>query len=138
MPPEQPAGRACADAFAVVATEAEVEAFRSATASAPDGPGPAGDVLPATFPMRWLAAPEVRRLLLAAVPEPGLVPVHEGQSFDYARPLRVGEPYRLKLATRREAEPPRLVVDGRIEDADGTLRATLETILRLVPIGGVA
>ena len=119
----------------MAASEAEAEAFRAATGCPPSDLGPAGDILPATFPMRWLASPAVRELLTAAVPEPGLVPVHEGQGFDYERPLRVGAPYRLALAIRREAEPARLVVDGRIEDADGTLHARLETILRLVAVG---
>ena len=117
------------EGFAVAATEAEVAAFRAAT-----GCPRSGDILPATFPMRWLASPDVRRALLDAVPEPGLVPVHEGQAFDYERPLRVGEPYRLRLATRREAEPPRLVADATIADADGIVHARLEMILRLVGI----
>ncbi len=114
----------------MAATEAEVEAFRAATACAQDG-----DILPSTFPMRWLASPAVRQMLMAAVPELGLVPVHEGQSFDYERPLRVGERYRLTLVSRRETEPARLLVDGRIEDADGAVLAKLETILRLVVVG---
>ena len=120
-------------AFAVAATQAEVEAFRAAT-----GCPQAGDILPLTFPMRWLASPDVRRALLDAVPEPGLMPVHEGQAFDYEQPLRIGEPYRLRLSTRCEAEPPRLVADAVIEDADGAVHAKLEMILRLVAVEAAA
>ena len=122
-------GAAASGVFAVAASSAEAAAFRAAT-----GAADAGDRLPLTFSMRWLAQPEVRAALLAAVPEADLLPVHESQSFEVSRDLRVGQPYVLKLAARREADPARLIVEGVVEDADGIACVRLETVLRLVPM----
>ena len=71
--------------FAVKGTAAEAEAFRSATGLSP----PDGAILPLTFPMRWLAAPDVRRAMIAMVPD-AVALVHEAQAFDYERPLPGG------------------------------------------------
>ena len=119
--------------FAIMATPAEAAAFRRATGLAGDGA-----TLPLTFPMRWMAGRPVRDALMSLLSEPDLVPVHEGQAFDYAVPLLVDTPYTLDLMARRETAPDRLVVDGRIRGADGSVHATLETILRLFSMTAAA
>lgn len=118
--------------FAVTADREEVSAFRAATGLPP------GEGVPATFPMRWLAAPSVRDALLAMAPEPDLVPVHESQSFDYLAPLVVGQSYDMRLEARRDAAPERLVLTGTVAAADGTPLVQVETILRLFSTASVA
>lgn len=118
--------------FAVVAARAEVVAFRAATGLEP------GEGVPTTFPMRWLAAPELRDALLALAPEEDLVPVHESQVFEYLAPLAVDGHYTMELAARREASPERLVLAGTIGDATGTPLVRVETILRLFSTSAVA
>jgi hypothetical protein len=113
--------------FTVSSTAGEAGAFREAT-----GVKSASDVLPLTFPMRWLAAPEIRAALLDAVADPDVVLVHESQAFDYAQRLRSGESYALSVSARRESAPERLLVDGVISDGSGRELARLETILRLI------
>lgn len=118
--------------FAVTADRAAVDAFRAATGLPPGGG------VPATFPMRWLAAPAVRDALLAMAPEPDLVPVHESQSFDYLAPLAVGQSYDMQLEARRDAAPERLVLTGTVAAVDGTVLVQVETILRLFSTASVA
>ena len=115
--------------FPVTGTAAEADAFRAATGLAPADE----TVLPLTFPMRWLAAPEVRGALVAMTAGDFAL-VHEAQTFDYERPLRVGEAYALTARARREADPDRLVLHGSIAARDGTPVARLETVLRLFPL----
>ncbi len=117
--------------FPVTATAAEADAFRAATGLSPVD----GTILPLTFPMRWLAAPEVRGAMIAMAAD-DVALVHEAQTFDYDRPLRVGEAYALTLSARREADPARLVLHGSIATRDGTPAARLETVLRLFPLDG--
>lgn len=112
-------------AFPVSASRDEVEAFRAATGLPP------GEAVPLTFPMRWLAADAVRDALLALAADADLVPVHESQSFDYEFPLAIDTAFVMRLAARRDTAPDRLVVEGAVERADGTVAARLETILRL-------
>lgn len=119
--------------FPVVAGRADVAAFRKATGLDGDGA-----TLPLTFPMRWLAAGEIRAAIASAAPDEDVVLVHESQAFEYAIPLRVGEPYTMVLAARRETDPARLIVDGTIQAADGSAHATLETIMRLFPLDAAA
>lgn len=112
--------------FAVSAQAAEVDAFRRAARLEETG-----DTLPFTWPIRWMARPDVRAALTALVPEADLVPFHESQTFDYAAPLRAGTDYTLAMTARRESAPDRLVVEGSIAVADGSVVATVETVLRL-------
>ena len=118
--------RADLGAFQVAATQGEVAAFRSATRCLGEG-------VPLTFPMRWLASPELRRALLAMVPEPDLIPVHESQTFEYVQPLTVDQAYVLTLSAGRESAPDRLVVAGVVASGTGEMVVRLETILRLFP-----
>lgn len=117
--------------FEVSAEPREVEAFRRAIGLTGESAS-----LPLTFPMRWLAAPDVRAALMTMVPEPDLVPVHESQAFEYLSPLTMGRSYTLTLAARREASPDRLVVATTIASAEGATHATGETILRLFSVAG--
>ena len=118
--------------FAVTCEPAEVQAFRAATGLCQ------GDAVPSTFPMRWLAAPEVRDALLAMAPEPDLVPVHESQTFEYDAPLAVGGRYELQLTAHREATPDRLVLAGTVLGDDVAPRVRIETILRLFSTAAAA
>lgn len=118
--------------FPVTCEPAEVRAFRAAT-----GLGQ-GDGVPATFPMRWLAAPQVRDAVLALAPEADVVPVHESQSVEILAPLALGAAYVLDLAARREATPDRLVLAGTITGEDGAPHVRVETILRLFSTASVA
>jgi hypothetical protein len=113
--------------FTVSGTADEVEAFQAAT-----GTESSGDLLPLTFPIRWLVAPEIRAALLSAIADADFVLVHESQAFDYAQPLRCGVSYALGVSARRESAPDRLLVDGVIRDASGLELARLETVLRLI------
>lgn len=116
--------------FAVSAAAAEVAAFRQAARL-----DETGDALPFTWPIRWMARPDVRAALTALVPEPDIVPFHESQTFDYAAPLRAGATYALAVTARRESAPDRLVAEG-VLSADGTRVATIETVLRLFSTTG--
>lgn len=64
----------------------------------------------------------------------GLLPIHEAQSFDYERPLRLDADYRVAFAFTRTSGPERLVVTATIATAAGESCATFETVLRLVPL----
>ncbi len=118
--------------FPVEAGRAEVDAFRRATGC--DG----ADAVPLTFPMRWLTLPEIRRALMKLVVESDLVPVHESQTFDYAKPLETGVSYRLEISGHRASPPDRLIVDAVVLGSDDQVCARLETILRLVSMEAVA
>ena len=113
--------------FAVRGSAAEAEIFRTAT-GLPSG----GATLPLTFPMRWLAARDIRVALTALVGHGEVVLVHESQSFSYVEPLQVDRAYDLRLTVRREHAPDRLVLEGAITEAEGRACADVETILRLV------
>jgi hypothetical protein len=60
------------------------------------------------------------------------VPLHEGQVFEYARPLELGCEYRLSLILREQDGPPRLALEAKVETADGEPCLRMETLLRLV------
>ncbi len=111
--------------FAVSADPAEVAAFRRAARLDDEG-----GTLPFTWPIRWMARPDIRAALAALLPEADLVPFHESQTFDYAVSLRVGVSYQLAVSARRESAPDRLVAEG-VLSADGARVATIETVLRL-------
>jgi hypothetical protein len=90
-------------------------------------------IVPVCYPAVWLATEEVGEAIRAALAGEDVVPVHESQSFRYAAPLRVGESYRLTVALRREAEPPRLVLNASVATLSGEARLCAETLLRIVP-----
>ena len=115
-----------------VTTEAEaVTAFRSVTgwSAAQDD-----SRVPVTFAFCWLTLPAIRPALEALVPEPGWIPVHESQSFSYARPLAINETYLMSLEARREPKPDRLIVTAKITDRADAPCGEFETILRIIHI----
>jgi hypothetical protein len=115
--------------FPVAGTEEAATLFRQATGSTTTGAA-----LPLTFPMCWMTGPEVRAAVFAFLNDDRVVLIHESQSFDYATPLRVGEPYRLILQARREQGPDRLLIFGDVLTAAGDVAAKVETILRLISV----
>jgi hypothetical protein len=101
----------------------------------------AGGPVPMTYPMRWLAAPQIRDAVLAAVPTEGadrILPVHVEQRIALAAPLQVGADYRLSLSV--EGPDPRRIlrVTGFLRDCDGAELGTLTTGILLVAIPGGA
>ncbi|HMN73042.1 MAG TPA: hypothetical protein PKA55_14355 [Rhodoblastus sp.] len=112
--------------FEVATGADEIAAFAAATGAPPGG-------IPATFPIVWLSAPELKAALRAAAGA-DFLPVHESQSFDYARSLAVGAAYRLTAVARRESAPDRLVVEAAVTEAAGAPVLTMRAVLRLAPL----
>ena len=123
-----PAGAIALGPFDVVADPAAIAAFAAAC-------GHRGADIPATFPIVWLAGPELKRALRAAVGDDAL-PVHESQAFDYFAPLTAGTRYRLSGVARRQANPDRLVVEAQTFDPDGRAALALRSVLRIVSLAG--
>jgi hypothetical protein len=109
--------------FLVRAERERVEAYQRRT-------GAPGEGIPAAFPICWLAQPQIRQAIEQACGD--RVPLHEGQMFEYARPLELGRDYRLSLVLREELHPPRLALEAKVETADGKPCLRMETLLRLV------
>jgi hypothetical protein len=98
-------------------------------------PRPDGSA-PLCYPAIWLTAPDIHAAIARVCAEADSVPVHESQSFAYDSPLRIGQSYDLSLTLRREATPPRLVIQAVVAALGGEAMARIETMLRLVPRGG--
>jgi hypothetical protein len=111
--------------FVVRAAAGEAEAFARAT-------GASAGRMPFTFPVRWLAHPEIRAAAGGLVGETAWVPIHESQSFTYRRGLEADVDYRMRIDMRLEAEPPRLIVRAEIATRAGEACLDMETILRIV------
>ncbi|MFO1168420.1 MAG: hypothetical protein U1E19_09950 [Rhodoblastus sp.] len=112
--------------FEVATDPAVVAAFAAATGA------PSGEI-PVTFPIVWLSASELKAALRAAAGD-DFLPVHESQSFDYARALTPGAAYRLTAAARREAAPERLIVEADVSEPSGAPVLSMRAVLRLVPL----
>ncbi|PZR90012.1 MAG: hypothetical protein DLM68_05220 [Hyphomicrobiales bacterium] len=93
-----------------------------------------GGFVPLTFPVRWLALPAVRGLILQLIGGQGFLPVQEGQSFAYEHELRIETDYVLDIEARRAAKPPRLILRMAVSTGQGEICAHLETVLRIVPL----
>jgi hypothetical protein len=91
-----------------------------------------GGFVPLTFPVRWLALPAVRGLILQLIGGQGFLPVHEAQSFAYERELRIETDYVLAVEARRK--PPRLTLRMAVSTGQGEICGHLETVLRIVPL----
>lgn len=113
--------------FAVRAETEEAEAFGRATG------GGAGRV-PFTFPIRWLARPEIRAAAALLIGETAWVPIHESQSFDYRKPLESATDYRMSVEMAHEPTPPRLVLRAEVTGDSGECCLGMEMILRIVAI----
>ncbi|MGH6795017.1 MAG: hypothetical protein ACREDD_03375 [Methylocella sp.] len=96
--------------------------------------GVTGGFVPLTFPVRWLALPAVRGLIMQLTGGQGFLPVHEGQSFAYEHELRIETNYVLAIEARRAEQPPRLTLRMAIATAHGEICARSETLLRIVPL----
>jgi hypothetical protein len=109
--------------FCVRTEPTQIAAYRNAI-------GASGDDVPAAFPICWLGQAEIRTAVEAACA--GRLPLHECQTFDYARPLEVGTEYRLSLILHEQADPPRLAANAEITTVAGEICLRMETLLRLV------
>ncbi len=104
----------------------DVAEFRRATS------GPYRHVeVPLTFPVRWLALPAVRNLIIRSVGS-GFIPIHEAQDFAYERALEIGADYILGVEARRTPAPPGLTLRMSIATPQGEICARLETVIRIV------
>ena len=90
--------------------------------------------VPLTFPVRWLAHPAVRGLILQLIGGQGFLPIHEGQCFAYEHELRIETDYVLAIEARRTVKPPRLTLRTAVSTGQGEICAHLETVLRIVPL----
>jgi hypothetical protein len=90
--------------------------------------------VPLTFPVRWLAHPAVRGLILQLIGGQGYLPIHEGQCFAYEHELRIETDYVLAIEARRTVKPPRLTLRTTVSTGQGEICAHLETVLRIVPL----
>ncbi len=80
-----------------------------------------GGFVPLTFPVRWLALPAVRGLILQLIGGQGFLPVHEAQSFAYERELQIDADYVLAVESRRTEKPPRLTLKMAIATGQGEI-----------------
>jgi hypothetical protein len=110
----------------VHADPAEVEAFAQEISG-----GATEEGLPFTFPIRWFTHPDIRAAGERLGGSDPWVPIHESQSFDYERPLKIGVDYTMVVEMHREMEPARLILRAEIGDGAPCLRT--EMILRIIP-----
>jgi hypothetical protein len=115
--------------IAVRTDAARVGAFAAATCALEPG----APAVPLTFPFCWMTAQEVRPTLEHMIGDAALLPIHEAQSFDYARALALDADYLLALTFTRTTSPERLTVTAAIATPQGEPCARFETVLRLVP-----
>jgi len=109
-----------------------VDAARAAQFAREIGAEGAPDAAPLAYPALWLATPAIHEAIARICAEADSVPVHESQRFFYEAPLRPGAQYDLYVVMRREATPPRLSIEARVETPSGAPVARIETLLRLV------
>ena len=109
--------------FDALTDRATVARFAAATRSAEAG-------VPATFPIVWLAHPDIRAAI-EGFARPGEVAFHEEQTFDYRAPLAADVAYRLLVNIERQEGPARLVLTSCVE-REGKTTLTMRTVLRLV------
>jgi len=127
--------------FAVTVAPEAAHSFDAAISWGMPGPG-GQDRVPFTFPLRWLAQPEIRAAIAgvigtqsgAAQRAPDTVPVHVEQHIEYDRALRVGESYQLAVGVDGPDAQNLVCVTGVITDAGGAPVARLTTTLLLVDL----
>jgi hypothetical protein len=129
MSSEAPSGDLRLGPFRVVADEERVARYRRETGFADS----LEKLVPVAFPACWMTTAEIGAAIRGAIAGENALPVHESQSFRYFAPLRVGESYDLTVSLRREASPPRLVVNAFVATPAGEARLHAETLLRIVP-----
>jgi hypothetical protein len=109
--------------FRVRTERARIEGYRQSI-------GARGDNVPAAFPICWLAQPDIRSSVEQACGE--RLPLHEGQTFDYARPLAIDGDYLLSITLKEEASPARLTLEAEVATPSGEPCLRMQTLLRLV------
>jgi hypothetical protein len=109
--------------FRVRTERMRIETYRQST-------GARGEDVPAAFPICWLAEPEIRTAIEQACGN--RLPLHEGQSFEYKRPLRLAGEYSLSVSLNEQADPARLVLTCDVTSLAGEPHLKMETQLRLV------
>ncbi len=115
-----------------VRVEAEAsEAFGRAT-------GARAGRIPFTFPVRWLAHPQIRAAAARMIGATDWVPIHESQSFDACRRLETGIDYRMRIEMWREARPSRLLLRAKIATDTEEPCLSMEMTLRIVSADGSA
>jgi hypothetical protein len=113
--------------FLVRADPANVTAFARQT-------GGSADHVPFTFPVRWLARPELQAAAVEMIGDVDWVPIHESQSFDYRAPLLLNTDYEMSVAMKREVEPSRIVVVAHVGPFGDAVHLRMEMILRIIPL----
>jgi hypothetical protein len=128
--------------FGVSTARAEIEAFQRETGWPETGGAMRGMTeplsVPHTFPMRWLALPELRSFLEAKLKKAGGVPFHESQSFAYENPLEADQDYLITADVHHQTNPERLVVRACVVTLRNEPRLQMETILRIITAAGSA
>lgn len=109
--------------FAVHTDRTRIEAYRNVARAGGTG-------VPAAFPICWFGRAEIRTAIEDACR--GRLPLHEAQTFDYARALDIQAEYHLSVFLAEDVDPPRLVVKGECRTPAGELCLRMETLLRLV------
>jgi hypothetical protein len=110
-----------------------VDAKRAAEFARETGCSAQGAAAPLSYPALWLAEPRIHDAIAQVCAGADAVPVHEAQRFAYEAPLKVGGEYELAVSMRREAKPPRLVIEALLATLEGAPVGRFETLLRLVP-----
>jgi hypothetical protein len=140
-----PPTRLCIGPLEVKADAAQVSAFLHATMDVAETSDPG--MLPFTFPVRWLARPEIHaavtRLLSGeenATHLATLLPLHESQAFDYATPLFADVAYHMSVEIsmagetdgKKESEPTRLILRAQIGPDANVVHLRMEMVLRVI------
>lgn len=114
--------------FEVRVTRAEAKAFHHATRDDDEMTR-----VPFTFPIRWLARPEIHAAAARLIGGDDWVPIHESQSFDYRQPLALDCDYRMRIAMSHEDAPPRILLHAEVgKDGDDDYCLRMEMILRII------
>jgi hypothetical protein len=114
--------------FSVQASPESVRQFSDAlcVAGARRRPG-----VPLTFPMRWLALPEIRNEIVRSLSARVGFPVQESQTFEYTRTIELGGIYRITIELLEDdGEPERVRLCGVVHDPSDMHVVTTETTLR--------
>jgi len=120
---------------APIAMRVAVDARRAADFAREIGADP--HTVSLAYPALWLTEPAVRAAVTRICEEADAVPVHEAQRFAYDKPLAIGAVYDLVVTLRREAKPPRLVLEASLTTPEGAPVGRCETVLRIVPRAGL-
>ncbi len=93
-----------------------------------DAAAPAADTVPATFPMRWMASPEIVRWVADVVNQRAAILVR--QDIDLLHPLRVEEDYVLAVEVDLSPDQPgHFIVRGHLRDLANRAVATVTSVL---------